>query len=79
MFPSTLLLLLPVALAVVLPNGPSHELLPQASAAWYHPPDHPAYNLFKRDPSTDGAQYPPVGSASSFASPFNILLVYLSF
>jgi hypothetical protein len=69
MFLSALLLILPVALAVVLPNGPSHELLPQlASATWYHPPDHPAYNLFKRDPSTDGAQYPPVGSASSFAS-----------
>jgi chitin deacetylase len=36
------------------------------------PTDHPAHNLFRRDPPTDGATYPPVGSLSKSVSSFPI-------
>jgi chitin deacetylase len=34
------------------------------SQTWYHPPDHPVHDLFKRSPnkSMSAEKYPPVGS-----------------
>ncbi|KAJ6630408.1 hypothetical protein B0H10DRAFT_1774810 [Mycena sp. CBHHK59/15] len=40
----------------------SHANAKRLSSTWYHPSDHPVHALFKRDGSTDGIQYAPVGS-----------------
>lgn len=59
----------------------SHSALP---GTWFHPPDHPVHALFRRqngtDLSTDGMNYPPVGSPSMFlcdlTSAFVLTLVF---
>lgn len=40
-----------------------NKLLPDT---WYHPEDHPVYDLFRRAGPTDGATYPVVGSPRKF-------------
>ncbi|KAA1466513.1 glycoside hydrolase/deacetylase [Dentipellis sp. KUC8613] len=50
-----------IASAHIKPH--SHAVRAPLPDSWHHPQDHPVNALFKRDgPSTDGAQYPDVGS-----------------
>ncbi|KAJ7185312.1 carbohydrate esterase family 4 protein [Mycena filopes] len=39
-----------------------HDVARQLPSKWYHEPDHPVHELFRRGAPTDGATYPAVGS-----------------
>jgi len=63
---ATLILALPLVQAVILPSKRSegHSGPGNLQGNWYHPEDHPAHRLFKRQSNpTDGVTYSPVGSA----------------
>ncbi|KAH8827372.1 carbohydrate esterase family 4 protein [Flagelloscypha sp. PMI_526] len=56
------------ACSYALPHGRDHQDAGHVSTTlqggnWYHPEDHPVYQLFRRDGPTDGATYPTIGSA----------------
>jgi chitin deacetylase len=58
------------AAASVLPAHP-HELHSDFPATWFHPESHPILTLFRHtrngiNISTDGNDYPPVGSSGTF-------------
>ncbi|KAI0347541.1 glycoside hydrolase/deacetylase [Trametopsis cervina] len=57
------------ALVLSLPGHPEHDHAHgpvisrrRPGETWYQRDDHPVYNLFRRDPTTDGTNYPAVGT-----------------
>lgn len=65
---ASLLLAACTVLAVSVPTSDAHDHSVRRSLGgqWYHEPDHPVHNLFRRSGQTDGITYPAVGSLSEY-------------
>ncbi|KAJ7670591.1 hypothetical protein DFH06DRAFT_139602 [Mycena polygramma] len=62
-------LALPLLSAAVVPqphydHDHTHNAAKRLPSTWYHHPDHPVHSLFRRNGSTDGTTYAPVGSTA---------------
>jgi len=75
---ASLLLAAPAVLVVSVPTSDAHghTVRKPLGGQWYHEPDHPVHNLFRRGGQTDGITYPAVGSLSEYM--LDCICIYLT-